>query len=255
MKIDHIYIITINHTEDNYTDTLNRLNEIGLPTECTYEFYGVNGYELTSSDLEESGITLYPHWDLSNTTVDLGIRDTNNKFWHRPLTDGEIGVALSHLRIWEDAYENGYENILIFEDDIITYDGKFDWSVLDDIEALNYDLFYLGRFPQLGFEGVSDNPLEEYPHLCIPGYSYQAHAYMLSKNGITKIVENYLPILKNNLVPSDEFLPAIYNWTPREDLNTLFPGLIKAYGLTDFSKGVSQMRTEDYGNSMTMPND
>jgi hypothetical protein len=254
MNIDHIYIITINDTRENYNDVLNRIIEIGLPHRCQYEFRGVNGYELTKDDLDSYGISLYPHWNVLTATTDLGIHDTENKFWKRDMTRGEIGCVLSHLQIWEDAYENGYENIIIFEDDIISNETKFDWGVLTDLQSLNYDLFYLGRLPQLGFEGVVDTPLEEYPHLCTPGYSYQAHAYMLSKNGIAKIVEQYLPILKKNLVPSDDFLPAICNWTPREDLNDLFPGLIRGYGLTDWGSGILQMRTEDYGNSMTMPN-
>ena len=33
------------------------------------------------------------------------------------LTDGQIGCALSHIKIWEDAVKNNYKNILVFEDD------------------------------------------------------------------------------------------------------------------------------------------
>ena len=35
------------------------------------------------------------------------------------LSPRQIGCALSHIKIWEDAVKNNYENILIFEDDVI----------------------------------------------------------------------------------------------------------------------------------------
>lgn len=254
MNIDHIYIITINNTSENYSDTLSRITDIGVPNKCTYQFMGVNGYELPDEYLSENGITLYPKWNLSVDGNESVIPDSQNKFWHRDMTRGEIGCVLSHIKIWEDAYENKYDNIIIFEDDIKSSGTPYDWSVLSQLKQLNYDLFFLGRYPQLGFDGVVDEILPEYPNLCVPGYSYQAHAYMLSRTGLIKIVEDYLPTLKSNLVPTDEFLPAICNWTPRTDLNDLFPGYIRGFGSTDWKNyAIHQMRTEDYGNSMTMP--
>ena len=41
--------------------------------------------------------------------------------------------ALSHIAIWEDAYKNGYENILVYEDDIV-FKSKMDWSLLDKLK-------------------------------------------------------------------------------------------------------------------------
>ena len=252
MKIDHIYIITINNTPENYGDTINRIIDIGLPNECTYEFVGVNGYDIKQGDLDKMGVRLYDKWNASN--FEESPLDTDNKFWYKDMTKGEIGCALSHMQIWEDAYEKKYDNIIIFEDDVINDGQPFDWNVLQDIKHLNYDLFYLGRVPQGGFAGVEDVLIEEHPLICKPGYSYQAHAYMLSRTGLIKIVEDYLPILKNNLVPSDEFLPAICNWTPRLDLNELFPGYIRGFGLVEWDDvGVLQMRNDISGNSTTSP--
>jgi hypothetical protein len=255
MKIDHIYIITINHTDENYIETLNRINEIGIPNECTYEFLGVNGSEVTSNDLQSDGIKLYSKWNLDNT--DMTFDDAgDNKYWHRELTNGEIGCALSHIKIWEDAYEKKYDNIIIFEDDVEN-DGKpYNWDVLSSIRELNYDLFYLGRHLQQGYDEVGDTPLENYPGLCVPGFSYQSHAYMMSRSGIVKMVEDYLPILKNNLLPIDEFLPALCNWTPRLDLNDIFPKNYRVFSRLEWDmEGVLQYRAEEFGNSMTMPNE
>ena len=250
MNVDKLYIVSIENTEENYSDTLGRVNDIGLPNRLEYEFMGVNGYGLTDSDLVGMGISGYDKWNV--LTSDVKLADPDNRYWKRDLTRGEYGCMLSHIKIWEDAYENGYDNIIVYEDDVVS-DNVFDWSVLSDIESLNYDLFYLGRLPQGGFNGVVDTPIEGYPHLCTPGYSYQTHAYMLSKSGIKKIVENHLPTLKKNLVPADEFLPAISNWTPREDLMDLFESDMNTLGLTEWNNGVVQIRTENFGNSLTQP--
>ena len=250
MKIDKVYIVTIDHTDENYSDTLNRIMDIDLPNRCDYEFLGVNGYGISNSDLEELGYSIYDNWNISKSNDSL--IEKSNKYWLRDMTRGEVGCVLSHIQIWEDAYNNNYDNILIYEDDVIS-DSKFDWSVLQQLRDVNYDLFYIGRFPQFGFNGVYDTPLDKYPNLCKPGYSYQTHAYMLSKTGIAKIVEDYIPILKSNLVPADEFLPSICGWTPRLDLNDLFPNKIRAYGLTDWENSVYQIRTENFGNSLTQP--
>ena len=40
-----------------------------------------------------------------------------------PLNPGQIGCALSHIKIWEEAYEKGYDYILILEDDAIIPDN------------------------------------------------------------------------------------------------------------------------------------
>ena len=250
MNVDKLYIVSIDNTEENYSDTLGRVNSIGLPNRLEYEFMGVNGYNLTEDDLVNMGISGYDKWNV--LTSDVKLTDPDNRYWKRDLTRGEYGCMLSHIKIWEDAYENGYDNIIVYEDDIVS-DNVFDWSVLSDIESLNYDLFYLGRLPQRGFDGVVDTPIDGYPHLCNPGYSYQTHAYMLSKKGIAKLVETHLPTLKKNLVPADEFLPAISGWTPREDLMDLFERNMITIGLTEWEDKFVQLRTENYGNSLTQP--
>ena len=91
---------------------------------------------------------------------------------------GEVGCALSHISIWEDAYRNGYDNILVYEDDIVFRD-TMDWNQFDKVRTMDYDLFYLGRMLQDGFDNVADKPIDDM--ICKPDYSYQTHAYMLSK--------------------------------------------------------------------------
>ena len=60
-------------------------------------------------------------------------------------TDGMKGCALSHRSIWEDVVKNGYENVLICEDDAMisdTFDRDFQNSYYHIPK--DYDLLYLG---------------------------------------------------------------------------------------------------------------
>lgn len=36
----------------------------------------------------------------------------------RPMTLGEIGCFLSHFNVWKEVVDNGYEVVLVLEDDI-----------------------------------------------------------------------------------------------------------------------------------------
>ena len=74
-------------------------------------------------------------------------------------------------------------------------------------------LFFLGRMLLDGFDNVADKPIDDM--ICKPDYSYQTHAYMLSKKGVRKLVENHLPMYKSMLFPVDELLPSLYCKTPR----------------------------------------
>lgn len=246
--IDKIYIVSIDWSTENIDSVLNEINQIGLPGEVPYEVLGVNGYELDKDYLPSNNMGVYTKWNLDNS--DITIADEDNRFWHRDVTDGEIGCALSHITIWEDAYKNGYDNILIYEDDIFR-SKEMDWSILLEAQSLQYDLLYLGRMLQNGFKGVVDQQISN--TLCRPGYSYQTHAYMLSKSGIKKLVENHLPVYKRMLFPVDEFLPATYTWTPREELNDIFVKDINAFSLND--QVVEQSRNEMFNNSLTQPTD
>ena len=125
-----------------------------------------------------------------------------------------------------------------------------DWKQLDKVKSMNYDLFYLGRLLQTGFEGVVDTPIDDM--ICRPGYSYQTHALILSKSGIKKLVENHLPKYKTMLFVIDEFLPTLYCNTPRTELNYIFEQDMNTFALNECI-GV-QYRTEMYNNSLTQPN-
>jgi GR25 family glycosyltransferase involved in LPS biosynthesis len=84
------------------------------------------------------GIEAYKDWNLN--TSDVYVKDNANRYWQRDVTLGEIGCTLSHIAIWEDAYKNGYDNILVYEDDFV-FEKPMDWSQLDKVKSMNYDFF------------------------------------------------------------------------------------------------------------------
>ncbi len=248
MKIDKLYIVSLDWDTDSVQGILNVVNQVGLPYGIPYEVLGIQGSELTKHHMSLMGVKLYDDWNLNNGNV--VIDDSQNRFWQRDVTQGEVGCALSHISIWEDAYKNQYENILVYEDDIVFKD-TMDWNQFDKVRTMNYDLFYLGRLIQDGFDNVVDKPIDDM--ICKPGYSYQTHAYMLSKKGIKKLVQNHLPTYKSMLFPVDEFLPSLYCRTPRTELNNIFIKDMNTFALNE--SVLEQSRTEMYNNSLTQPND
>lgn len=243
MNLDRLYIVTIENNQENYDDCLRRVTYMSLPHETIYEFRGVNGKQVfeTKQDLVNYGIKEYDGWNIGPNA---------NGFWSRDLTRGELGCIASHIEIWEDAYENGYENIMILEDDFFPI-RPLDWeSIEPSLDDIDWDLFYLGRIVQESFN-ILDSPSDDL--ITQTGFSYQTHAYMLSKEGIRKMVEDHLPILKQNIIPADEFLPCTYGMNPRSDIQNMYTPNINSYGFTDWENRIIQMRTEIFGNSQTAP--
>lgn len=196
MKLDQIYIINLSSSRE---DIQNRINKLGLPNNTPFFIMNaING----NKAYEQFG----PHKPYSNWKI-----ESDNKWWNRDLTPGEIGCSLSHATVWKDALLKGYKNILILEEDFISGDV----GLLKDINVpVEYDLLYLGR--NKVDASISE---EEFGDFYMPSYSYNTHAYMLSKSGIEKLVARNL---QDNIIPADEFLSATFCVHPRQDIRDLF---------------------------------
>jgi len=133
----------------------------------------------------------------------MGISVLECEYELRPV---QILNILCHIEIWENAYKNEYENILICQSGFNRL-RHVDWNVLNN---LDFDLLYLHRNLNFNNPDAFDKYLNE--ELCIAGQSIDADAYILSKSGIKKIVENYLPKYKSMLFPVDVFLAAGYSY-------------------------------------------
>ena len=85
-------------------------------------------------------------------------------------------------------------------------------SLKDLLLPKEFDGFYLGRNK---IEEDRKNYDEDY---VVPGYSYNTHAYCLSKAGINKLLKYEL---NKNIIPVDEFLSATFTKHPRRDIALL----------------------------------
>lgn len=212
MKIK-TYIINLKRRPDR-KEQLIKL----IPNNLDFQFtsdIGIN-YDGKKLNLESlPNVQLYD-WEI----------ESENRWWSRPLKFGEIGCSLAHFSVWELACSEKLDMVLILEDDVF-FDTEFQLKLQFYLKILEqktkWDLFYLGRTRRYPDKYFDDN-------IVIPGYSYCAFAYMLSKRGIKKILENNF--LKN-VIPVDEFLPSLYIDHPRADIRKLYPKSLEAYALNE----------------------
>jgi glycosyltransferase involved in cell wall biosynthesis len=210
--IDFVYVTTI---ENNHDYVAGKTNQLNIPNEWKYWIKdGFNAKKFTPSFFKENNLKKNPLWKI-NHSVD---------WYTRAVTDGEVGCALSHIDIWQDTYNDSREATLILEDDF-RLDYQVPWNEVYELLDKGYDLIYLGRYKV--------NPEQEekdikFNHMWVePGYSYNTHAYVLSKRGAKVLVENWVPLYKQNLFALDEFFSVVIGKTHRSDIAHQFADLPK----------------------------
>jgi len=200
MKIEKVFVLNIGTSIQDIKTKLDR----GLPDAVWEILPGIKGVD-TSREWSP-----FPTWKIE------GLR---SNWWGRELKEGEIGCALSHLQAWEKAHKEGWGCALFLEEDFIpkVFLGKLRLDLLPD----NTDGFYLGRSKHPHVEEKEINS-----HWIKPGYSYQTHAYCLTRSGLEKILKyDYA----SNLIPSDEFLSAVFTKHPRGDVAEKFKPTLNFY--------------------------
>lgn len=98
---DHIYVITL----EREVDKQQRISDLleGL----SFEFFtGVDKKDFAIDDLIKSGIY--------NEEQAIALHRFN-----KPMNKGQIGCSWSHRNVYEDVIRNGYNKVLILEDDVI----------------------------------------------------------------------------------------------------------------------------------------
>lgn len=208
MKFDHIYIINLK--TDNKIIS-KKLDDLKLSFRCGYEiFSAVNGSNLVNEKRIENW-QVYKDWK---------IEDSDNKWYSRDITTGEVGCTLSHLLCWEAIANGEHNKVLILEEDFERQSQDLNISDIknaQDVNGSNWDLCYLGRNPLKDKEEFINEDL------VMSKFSYNTHAYILTKEGAKKILKHRTKIL-NNIIPCDELLSSMYDQHPREDIKQLFNG-------------------------------
>jgi hypothetical protein len=97
-KIDKVYCITLNPSPEKVAELTNRFADFGL--EADFEVWKAVDGRNPEVDFKYD---IFVGWKIRS----------ENDYWNREITNGEVGCALSHLTIWKDAYAKKYDNILI----------------------------------------------------------------------------------------------------------------------------------------------
>jgi GR25 family glycosyltransferase involved in LPS biosynthesis len=120
--------------------------------------------------------------DLSQNILDKYIP----KYIQQNGTNTMIGCGLSHIFIWQDAIKQNYNNILVFEDDIIISDN-FNEILQNAMNELpkDYDILYLGLR-----DSICKPPKDiSFNYIYKPLFPLLTHAMIISKNGLNKLVK------------------------------------------------------------------
>lgn len=241
MKIDQAYIISIDLRPEYIAELIARAYSMGLPFGTPVKvFEGFIGKTLKDNPSDE--YRLYEKWYIPQEELDWN-------WWNRPVMYGEAGGMISHTKIWEDAYEKDLDRIIIFEDDFTVFE-KYEWNHFKELEGYDWDICLMAHnnIEVDDLINVYESEIGR-ENFVKPGIFYNTHNYILNKSGIKKLVENHLPILKKNIIVSDEFLSAVIASHPRSDIRALFTSNINAVATRKNYTG--QSRFMDLGNSLT----
>jgi len=201
MNISKIYVISLQAENPSVQgDIVNRLAQCGFYEGTPFEI--VQAFDGRGGDIPE-GYSKYKDWKLD---------DSWNDWWNRDITPGEVGCAVSHRIVWEKialGRENG--PVLVLEDDFI---GNGNLSQLPE-PSTDWEIALLGR---QRIEEAQDPTIDD--TWCRPRHFYNMHAYVVNGPDTAKKLLSYK--LKENLIPSDEFLSAIMYPHRREDIKKLF---------------------------------
>jgi len=195
--VEKTYIICLYPTEEKKAELLNRFSSSGISSKQVVVFEASNGY---TRNLIPPDTKVWKDWKINS----------DNSWWNRDVLPGEIGCAVSHWRIWNDAHSHRHSKILILEEDF-TVIRPFNREAVNTSE--DWTIMYLGHsFVNQPVRTVTANLVQ-------PGYTYTTHAYMLTYDGCRLLLEqNFL----SSIIPLDEFLSATFCDHPRKDLSWIW---------------------------------
>ena len=153
--------------------------------------------------------------------------ESENKWFDRPLKKGEVCCSIAHWAVWNQIAHENQDIALILEDDIWfapDFVNKLS-SVISELQELDseWDLLYLGRV------ALEDDEEQITERLVRPMYSHCTYGYILSYNGVQKLLN---ADFDQDIIPVDEFLPAMYTEHVREDVRSRYQPCLSAYAVT-----------------------
>jgi GR25 family glycosyltransferase involved in LPS biosynthesis len=192
---DKIYILNLTRRTDRKEKTIQRFQKIGLEN---YEFFKAI-----------DGRLLKPIWN-----------QMSGHFFQNP---NYLGSTLSHLSIYQDAIDRGFEKILIIEDDCYINKNLNSIWESNQSDLIDADLWYFGYIPVRDDGEVWDyNIIETWytNNVFKPKNLWGLFSYGLRKNLMEEIIQYYQNSMTLEL---DRFL--IQNIQPTDRSRALAPQL------------------------------
>lgn len=242
-EIDKIYVVNLKRRADRKNKISEEISKLGLLDKTEF-VEAVDGCYIDDKYIAENELNIFP-WKYTRYHSFFKLLKLHSKirhFYNREITPGEIGCSLSHLKIWQKIKSDNCKNALILEDDsVLAIEPEIFHSIVDrELQNLtqhnyNWDMLYLGRSP------LTPDIMRLNENLVKPGYSWGSHAYMLSQSGAEKLL---VGDIKQNLIPVDEYLSAMFNCNFRPEILKLLSKYEKLETLSFFPSFIKQ-RTED----------
>ena len=115
---------------------------------------------------QEAGLSI-PRFSAVSFSPDEVYKNLEDPEWHK-----KVSCTASHQKCVEMARDNGWESVLVFEDDAI-FDKDFvdkATTCVNELRTLEWDMFFFGGEPASNCPSVTDN-------ICKTDGIYGAHAY------------------------------------------------------------------------------
>ena len=113
---------------------------------------------------------------------------------------GIYGCFESHIQVISEAYNEGRNNVLVFEDDLLLTDSYTRENVENAIQFMksrdDWDIFYFGHI-LMNFDNLYFNtkPLQHFPNI-IQYNPFTTHALVYSRRAMEKILDTFKPYLE-----------------------------------------------------------
>ncbi len=214
--IDKIYIIW--HKEDLKKKIVNDVKE--LFPDIPYELIGpIDGTDPEFPEwLRKSDYKVLPNWKQTSapnpkTTADFDIKGYLSRtsggtggiatYHTRDHKLGELACGIAHYTAWYTAKQDNVERAIFFEQDAWLDKNRVSEikEYVKKLEEIDYDFIYLGH---AGDSLEKHQQINEW--LAEPSFVYCLHAYLVTKEGIDKLVKEY----KDNVCVADEYVPALF---------------------------------------------
>ncbi len=270
--IDFIYMINLDERPEKFEATRASLAIYGIHP---YRFSAVNGWKLPLHEINELGIQFYQNMlakKLMGSTFEMGldriyrsnefIKANGKTYFPLGMTQGAIGIILSHLSVLQDAYESGYQTIWIMEDDV---DPIQDPRILSDLVC---ELDYLSPSWDILFtdtdtkdkEGnhiscravaarpnLRPQPIQTFLDQFYPlgtrfyrtGMRYGAYSMIIRRSGIEKILNYYKKYRIFLPYDMDFWLRGDFEmYCPTEDIVSHKPHSLSDNGTPSYEKSI-----------------